>query len=152
MVLCVKRFEAFAGHTEEVDRQQLDVLRPGAQRRQLHRKDLQPVVEILAELAGGDAPGKIDVRGSNDAGVGGAIARLAHAAVLALLQDPVELHLQGQRHVPDLVEKERSAVGFFQQPALVLRGPGEGALGVTKQLGLQQLGGERTTVDGDKRS
>jgi hypothetical protein len=57
----------------------------------------------------------------------------------ALLQHAQQARLQGQRHVADLVEEQRAAVGLHQAPdhAATAR-TGEGAFAVAEQLGLDQ--------------
>ena len=57
---------------------------------------------------------------------------------LALLQDAQQLDLHGRRHVADLVEEERAAVGDLEQPLLVGQRAGEGALAMAEQLALEQ--------------
>ena len=63
---------------------------------------------------------------------------IADAADLALLQHAQQLRLQRERQLADLVEKQRAAVGFLEQPGLVAHRIGERAAHVTEQLGLEQ--------------
>ena len=51
-----------------------------------------------------------------------------------------ELGLQAERHLPDLVEQERSPVGELELAGLAAMGARECALLVPKELGLEQLG------------
>ena len=57
-----------------------------------------------------------------------------------------------QRHLADLVEEQRAAVGRFEQAALLLAGVGEGAALVAEQLALEQLLGQRRAGDVDERT
>ena len=59
--------------------------------------------------------------------------------VLALLQNAQQPRLRFQRHVADLVEKQRSAVGLLEASRRSRLGTGEGALLVAEQLALDQL-------------
>jgi hypothetical protein len=72
-------------------------------------------------------------------------------ADLALGQHPQQPGLQAQRHVADLVEEQRAAVGRLDQPALGPRpGAGEAAGQVAEQLALDQALGDGRAVDGDE--
>ena len=70
---------------------------------------------------------------------------------LPLLDHAQQLGLEHRRHVADLVEQERAAVGLEKQAAMVLARVGEGAATVTEQLALEQVLGNRGTVDGEER-
>ena len=76
----------------------------------------------------------------------------ADRPVLALLQHAQELGLQVRRHLPDLVEQQRAALGHLEQAFLVHRGAGERALLVTEQLRLDQVLRDRRAVDLDERA
>src|SRR2546426_9293558 len=51
--------------------------------------------------------------------------------------------LDGLRHLDQLVEEQRAAVGGFEQPGLVAHRAREGALAVAEHLGLEQRSEER---------
>ena len=74
------------------------------------------------------------------------VAGRAHRPHLALLQHAQELDLQRERHVTDLVEQQCAAVGRLEQAAVIANGAGERALGVAKELRLEQRLGDRTAV------
>jgi len=57
-----------------------------------------------------------------------------------------ELGLEPQRHLPDLVEKERALIGGLELPRLLPIRARECALLVTEQLRLEQLTGKRGAV------
>ncbi len=94
---------------QEVLDQERDVLSPAPERRHLHRDDVQPVEEVLAEAALGDQIGQRLVRGGDHPHVDP--DRLVPADPLhrLLLQRPQHLGLGPERHVADLVEEERAA-------------------------------------------
>ena len=71
---------------------------------------------------------------------------------LVFLQSTEELHLQGQRHLSDLVEEQRALVGGLEQARTVLDSAGERTTCVTKQLALKERVRERAAVDWDERS
>jgi hypothetical protein len=73
------------------------------------------------------------------------------AVELALGEHAQQPGLQRRRHVADLVEEQRAAIGLLEAAAAQCIGAGEGALLVTEQLGLEQLGGNGRRVQGDER-
>jgi hypothetical protein len=75
----------------------------------------------------------------------------AHAIELALSQHTQQPRLQRGRHVADLIEKQRAAVGLLEAAAAQTVGAGEGALLVAEQLGLEQLGRNRRSVQRNER-
>src|SRR3546814_8614877 len=56
------------------------------------------------------------------------------------------------RHVADLVEKQRTAVGLLEAAFALRRGAGESAALVAEELGFQQVLGNRFGLDRDERS
>ena len=86
------------------------------------------------------------VRGADDAHVDLLRRRRADGANLALLQDAQQLGLQGERHLADLVEEQRAAVGDLEEALLVVVGAGERALLVAEQLALEQVLRHRRAV------
>ena len=91
------------------------------------------------------------MRGRQHAHIDRLGARRADRAHRAVLQHAQQLDLQRQRHVADLVEEQRAAVGRLEQADVRAGRAGEGALDVAEQLGLEQLLGNRAAVDGDER-
>ncbi|MNC47295.1 hypothetical protein D3C75_963480 [compost metagenome] len=71
----------------------------------------------------------------------------AHPLDLRLLQEAQQVGLKIQRQVADLVEEQGTAMGRLDPTDLALVGTSEGPLLVTEQFGLDQLLGNRTTVD-----
>ena len=68
-----------------------------------------------------------------------------------LLERAQELDLQLDRHLADLVEEQRAAVGRLELALLVRDRAGERALDVAEQLALEQVLGDRAAVDRDER-
>ena len=96
---------------QEVVAQERQVLGAGAQRRHLDVEDVEAVVEVLAELAALHHVLQVAVGGGDDAHVDLLGLGAADRHEGPLLQHAQELDLHGGRHVADLVEEERAAVG-----------------------------------------
>ena len=143
---------AVAAHgLDEVLDQERQILETLAQRRHLDRKHVEAVEQVLAERALEDRVLEVAMRGRDDAHVAAHAAVAADALVGALLQHAQDLDLHRQRHVADLVEEQRAAVGHFETALARGDRAGEGSLLVTEQLGLEQLARDRAAVDGDER-
>ena len=125
--------------------------RRSRKRRQLDAHDLEPVVEVLAERARGDRLVQVAVGGRDQPDVD--LDRLVRADPddLAALQHAQQLDLGGQRHVADLVEEQRAAVGVLEPALAVAVGAGERPLDVAEELALQDVLAERGAVQGDER-
>ena len=63
-----------------------------------------------------------------------------------------ELHLDRERHLRDLVEEDRSAVGVLHEPHAVRVRSREGAANVPEQLALEELLGNRGGIHGHEGS
>ena len=85
-----------------------------AQRRQPHRHDIQAEEQILAEQALLDQQAQILVGGGDDAHVGLDRRAAADRRVFALLQHAQQPRLRLHRHVADLVEEQRAALGLLE--------------------------------------
>src|SRR2546426_6024629 len=71
----------------------------------------------------------------------------ADARELAVLQNVEQLGLKPERHLADLVEHERALVRQLEPARLLPVRASEGALLMSKELGLQKLAGQRRAVD-----
>ncbi len=69
-----------------------------------------------------------------------------------LLQDAQQFGLHGEGQFADFVKKERAAIGQLKTAGLVLECACECAAGVAKELALEQVFGNGTAVDFDKRA
>ena len=70
---------------------------------------------------------------------------------LAFLQHAQQFDLQAHRHVADLIEHQRAALGRLEQALVTAGRAGERAFFVTEQFGLEQVLGHRAAVDRDER-
>ena len=131
--------------------QQRHVFATLVERRHLDVHDVEAVVQILAEVTAHDQLLQVAVRGGDDAHVDRRRLGAADRAHLVLLQHAQQLDLQTHRHVADLVEHQRAAVGRLEQAAVLANRAGERALHVTEQLALEQVLGHRAAVDRDER-
>jgi hypothetical protein len=75
-----------------------------------------------------------------------------HAVVLAIGENSQQPSLQVERHIPDLIEKERAALSLFKAPASLGLSTRKGAALVPKQLRLQQIFGDRSCIERNKRA
>jgi hypothetical protein len=66
-----------------------------------------------------------------------------------LFEHAQQLYLHVGRHVADLVEEERAAMGVLEAAALLVDGAGERALFMAEQLGFEQIARDRAAIDGD---
>ncbi len=123
-----------------------------AQGRRRERDDVQTEVEVLAEAPLPDPGRQVPVGRREDAHGHLPHARRAHGLDLARLEHPQHLGLRARRHVADLVQEDRSAVGLDELPDLPAHRAGEGALLVAEELRLDQLLGNRRAVDLDERA
>ena len=76
----------------------------------------------------------------------------ADRRVLALLQHAQQPRLRLERHVADLVEEQRAALGLLEAALRARLGAGEGALLVAEQLALDQFARDRRHVDRHERA
>ena len=91
------------GALEQLLGDERDVLAPLPQRRDVDRQDVEPEVEILAELAAADALAELAVRRREDAHVDRRRDVAAEPQDLPLLEDAQQPALERERDVPDLV-------------------------------------------------
>ncbi len=73
--------------------------------------------------------------------------RAADAGDRAGLEHPQELHLQLHRHLGDLVEEDRAAVGALEEALVLAVGAGEAAALVAEQLALDELRRDGAAVE-----
>src|SRR5205823_3027612 len=123
---------------EEEMREEGDVLEALAQRRHLDGEDIEAVVEVLAHPPVADGLLRIAVRRGDDARVDVDLLVAADAPELPLLEHAQELDLQLDRHLRDLVEKDRAALGHLEVALALPDGVGERALFVTEDLRLDE--------------
>ena len=103
--------------------QKRNILWPILQRRnrQLHHR--KPVVEILAELPLRDRRPQVAMRRGDHPDIHLARGQRPNRHNLLVLDRAQQLGLRRQRHVPNLIQKERSSIGKLKQPGLVPSAP-----------------------------
>ena len=136
----------FREHPQEVVGERELVLAAFPQRRHPERDDREAVVEVVAKDVPLDGRFHVEIRGGQDADVDRDVAVVPDAADLKLLERAQDLRLGRHRHGADLVEKERSALGFLEQAAPRVRGPDEGAAHVSEELALDEVVGDSGAV------
>ena len=90
------------------------------------------------------------MRRGDDADIHGLALVAAHRLEAALLQDAQQLGLDRDRHVADLVEEERAAIGGSEAPDAVGQRAGESAFDMPKQFAFQQRFRDGRTIDRDE--
>src|SRR5439155_20195304 len=111
-----------------------NVRAPIAKRRHLDTNDVEPVVEVLAELAALHVFFDVAIGCRDDAHVDALLRGSTNGANLPFLKDAKKLHLRLRRELADLVEKNGAAVGFSADSERALRRAGEGAFVVAEEL------------------
>ncbi len=144
-------FRVFPGQLGEIMlKQQGNIPGSLAERGQVDGHDIQPVIQILAELALVHHLFEVAVGGRDQPHIH--LQRIApsHTLEAPLLEDTQDLDLDGGINFPDLIQKQRAAIGQLEAPRPPLGGAGEGAFFMPEQLAFEQRGGQRRTVDGDE--
>ena len=93
---------------------------------------------------------QILVGGGDDADIGLDRRAAADRRIFALLQHAQQPGLRLHRHVADLVEEQRAALGLLEAPGGALGGAGEGAFLMAEQFALDEVVRDRRHVDGDE--
>src|SRR5262245_58984369 len=109
-------------------RKQRNVLGALAQGRHRDGKDRQPEVQVLAKLATLNGLLQVAIGRGNDPHVDPDARRASQAIEGALLEGAKDLALDGHRHLADLVEENRAAVGELELAGLSLCCTRESAL------------------------
>ena len=127
-----------------------DVAGTLTQRRHVDCHFAQAVVQVLAELLFRYEVLEILVGRCNDAHVDRNLLATANAFNDLVLEEAQQLGLQRQRHVADLIQEQRAAIGVFDLAGRGLHGAGKCALLVAEEFGFQQLLRNGRAVDGDE--
>ena len=134
---------------ERVD-QQGQILGAFAQRRQPHAEDIEPPIEILAELPRTNAAFEVLVRRRDHPHVELQRTPRAEARDFAVLQDPQQLGLRVEWKVADFVEEQRSPIRLFELAGSRFLGVGKSAALVAEELRLDEGRGNGAAVDRDE--
>ena len=113
--------ESFGGSSKELSRQRQNVLAPFAQWRYRDLDNPEAIIQILTKPRGVHIREEITIGGREDTRVDCPRPVLTDAAHLAFLQHPEQFHLHGRRHIADLVEQKRAAVGSLEETWAILR-------------------------------
>ena len=127
--------------------EQRDIFATLAKRRQVKPENVQPVVEVLPE---GARDLQVFVGGGHDPHIDQFDAGGAHAPHLSRLENAEEGLLRIRAEAGDLVKKENPAPGLLEEAGPIPVGAREGALGVTEELGIDELLGKRGAVGRDE--
>src|SRR4029077_15789161 len=110
------------------------------------------MIEVLAGEPAADPLLQVLVARRDDAHVDVDRRLAADAVELALREHAQEPRLQRQRHVADLIEEERAAIRLLEASAPLRIRSREGAALVSEKLGLEKVGRNGGSVEGDERA
>src|SRR5215469_7287244 len=133
---------------DEMARELPDIFAALPQRRNVYRKHIEPVVQILPELPFARTLGKIAIGRGDDPHIDFDRAFRTDRVDIAMLQGSEQLYLHVEAQLADFVEKERAAVRLLKFSQMLFGRSGERALLMTKQDGLDQIFGDCAAVDG----
>ncbi len=135
---------------EKVVDQQRQVLGMLGQRRGADQEDGQSIIEVRAKAAALGQLGQRLVGGCHDAHIHPHSFVVAHPLQLAALDKAQQLGLQPQRHLANLIQKQRTAVGGLNPAYAPLYRTGESSARMAKEFGFKKRFGNRRAVDGNK--
>src|SRR5712675_1250705 len=104
----------------------------------MDRKDVQAIQQVFAKLSARDCRQRIPVARSDQSHVRLEQLRRTYAHERAGLQDPQQLDLQVQRHLGDLVEKQRAAIGTLEEALMLPIRAGKAALLMAEDFALDE--------------
>jgi hypothetical protein len=146
-VLAAEGWDLLREVLEEATREDLDVARALAQRRHADHLEREAVVEVAEELAPLDLATQVRVGGGNDPGRRLPLPVPTDGREGPVLHHAQDLLLEGQGHVADLVEEERTPIGLLEAAAPRVLGTGEGTALMAEELALEQRVADRGAVD-----
>src|SRR5678815_2922520 len=136
--------------TQEVPCDDVDVLDAVAKGWQEDREDVEPIIQVLTELAARDDLLENRARRRDDPALDRNLLKAAEPPDLTRLQRAEQLGLEERRQVMYFVKEERAGTGQLEQSLLARMRAGEGAALVTEQLRLEERVRNRRAVDCDK--
>src|SRR3984893_16356411 len=104
---------------QEIFDQYRDVFAAFAQGRHIDRQDIDPIVEVVTKTSIANHRAQIAIRGCNHTNIDGNLVSSAYTANSPFLQSAQKLCLHADVKLGNLVEKERAAIGNFEQSFLV---------------------------------
>src|SRR5262249_56912488 len=114
------------------------------------RDPVQAKEEVAPEQPSLALGGEVAVAGSEHPDVHRSRLQASHASYRSLLEDPKQLRLRGERHLPDLVQEQGPALGGLDQACLGGTRSGERSSFVSEQLALEERLLELGAVQGDE--
>lgn len=136
------------GH--EMPHQLRNIGRAFPQGRQPDRHHIETEIEIFAKQALPYQLQKIVMSRGNDPDIGPNWRAASNRGVLTLLQNPKQPGLGLWRHVSNLVQEKRAALGLLEPPGTSLGGTGKCPFFVSKQLALDEFTRNGGHVDGNE--
>jgi hypothetical protein len=130
-------------------RQRPDLFRSLTERRDVEGDHVDPIIEIFPEELIRDERLEVPVRRRDDPYIHGDWFAPADSPEREVLEHMEQLGLEGQREFADFVEEDRALVRDLEGAQLATERAGEGALLMSEQLRLEQLGGEGRAVHFD---
>src|SRR6516165_7469690 len=128
-----------------------NIVAPRPERRNVNGKDIQPVIEILAEEAALDEFDQVLIGRRNQPDIDLDRALAANGIDLAFLQGAQKLDLDLQRQFADLVEKKRAAMRLDEFAGVLFVRAGKGALLMPEQDRLDEIFRQGPAVHRDER-
>ena len=117
------------------------------------RPDVQSVVQVAAECLILDRLIQVLVGRGDDTDIDRSRRIAADTCDFSCLNHPQQGCLHIERHIADLIEENRTAVGQFKLTrASLFCSAGERASLVTKELAFDQIVRDRGTINGDERT
>ena len=130
---------------QQARRDEVHILTPLAQRRQIQTEGTDAHDQVFTELAlGGQLP-QIAIGGADDARIGEVHLPASHALEFAAFQETQQFGLYGQGKIPDLVQENAALPCQLHQTLAILVRSREGPLHMPKKRALEEgLGNGRT--------
>ena len=130
----------------------LNILLSSSQRRNRKHKNTQAIIKVISKISFFDLLMQITVCRCKNADIYRENTATTDASHLFFLQYSQQTRLQCQRHLSDLVKKNRTAMRHFENTCFPLRASsGKCTFLIAKQLALQQRFRKRRTVNCNKR-
>ena len=123
-----------------------------AQRRQRNLKNIQAVIQILAQFALAQRVFEHFVGGRDHAHIHCDLGLSAQPPHAGILQHAQQLGLRAHRHLADFIQQQRAVLRQLETARAPLHRAGERAFFVAEQFALHQRFGQRRAVDGDERT
>src|SRR5260221_5441070 len=114
---------------------------PFAQRWQINRENIQPIVQVFPEFTILSHLFQVLVGRSDDTNVDSRCARAADCLKLTFLQDAEHLRLNLQWHVSNFIEEQSAAIGQREAADMRVDGTRKGSAFVPEQLAFKKAGG-----------